>query len=190
MTPRRALQGAEVKWKWQKGTLGRGWLKGVILWRGNSGYLYIFENLCILTVSRGWGAPAGKHNQHSTEMEAQTTLWPLWSSDVLEPTGWEEITVLGRVADLDDQVEIGLHVTQPGQWVLNLNFFFFLKIYLFIICKYTVAAFRRSRRGCQILLWMVVSHHVVAGNWSQDLPKSSQWGAEPSLQPLNLNFYM
>ena len=42
-------------------------------------------------------------------------------------------------------------------------FFFFLKIYLFIICKYTVAVFRHSRRGRQILLQMVVSHHVVAG---------------------------
>jgi hypothetical protein len=42
-------------------------------------------------------------------------------------------------------------------------FFFFLKIYLFIICKYTVAVFRHTRRGRQILLRMVVSHHVVAG---------------------------
>ena len=42
-------------------------------------------------------------------------------------------------------------------------FFFFLKIYLFIICKYTVAVFRHPRRGSQILLQMVVSHHVVAG---------------------------
>jgi hypothetical protein len=33
---------------------------------------------------------------------------------------------------------------------------------LFIICKYTVAVFRHSRRR-QILLQMVVSHHVVAG---------------------------
>jgi hypothetical protein len=44
---------------------------------------------------------------------------------------------------------------------------FFLKkdlfIYLFIICKYTVTVFRHSRRGHQISLWMVVSHHVVAG---------------------------
>jgi hypothetical protein len=40
---------------------------------------------------------------------------------------------------------------------------FFFKIYLFIICKYTVAVFRHSRRGHQILLQMVVSHHVVAG---------------------------
>jgi hypothetical protein len=40
---------------------------------------------------------------------------------------------------------------------------FFLKIYLFIICKYTVAVFRHTRRGRQISLRMVVSHHVVAG---------------------------
>jgi hypothetical protein len=30
------------------------------------------------------------------------------------------------------------------------EFFFFLKIYLFIICKYTVAVFRHTRRGHQI----------------------------------------
>jgi hypothetical protein len=42
-------------------------------------------------------------------------------------------------------------------------FFFFLKIYLFIICKYTVAVFRQPRRGHQISLRVVVSHHVVAG---------------------------
>jgi hypothetical protein len=42
-------------------------------------------------------------------------------------------------------------------------FFFFFKIYLFIICKYTVAVFRHTRRGHQISLQMVVKHHVVAG---------------------------
>jgi hypothetical protein len=41
--------------------------------------------------------------------------------------------------------------------------FLFLKNILFIICKYTVAVFRHSRRGHQISLLMVVSHHVVAG---------------------------
>jgi hypothetical protein len=46
---------------------------------------------------------------------------------------------------------------------INVLTFFFLKIHLFIICKYTVAVFRQSRRGSQIFLWMVVSHHVVAG---------------------------
>jgi hypothetical protein len=42
-------------------------------------------------------------------------------------------------------------------------FFFLKKICLFIICKYTVAVFRHSRRGSQILLQIVVSHHAVAG---------------------------
>ena len=62
---------------------------------------------------------------------------------------------------------------------------FFLKIYLFIICKYTVAVFRHSRRGSQISLWMVVSHHVVAGIWTPDLRKSSRvlLPTEPSHQP-------
>jgi hypothetical protein len=65
------------------------------------------------------------------------------------------------------------------------NSFFFLKIYLFIICKYIVAVFRHSRRGSQISLQVVVSHHVVAGIWTPDLRKSS-WvllPTEPSHQP-------
>jgi hypothetical protein len=33
---------------------------------------------------------------------------------------------------------------------------------LFIMHKYTVAVFRHNRRGCQIPLQVVVSHHVVA----------------------------
>jgi hypothetical protein len=62
---------------------------------------------------------------------------------------------------------------------------FFLKIYLFIICKYTVVVFRHSRREHQILLQMVVSHHVVAGIWTLDLRKSSRvlLPTEPSHQP-------
>jgi hypothetical protein len=58
------------------------------------------------------------------------------------------------------------HLTSP--------LFLFLKIYLFIICKYTVAVFRHSRRGSQISLGMVVSHHVVTGICTQDIWKSSQ----------------
>jgi hypothetical protein len=46
--------------------------------------------------------------------------------------------------------------------------FFFLDLFIIYrymyICKYTVAVFRHSRRGSQISLQMVVSHHVVAGN--------------------------
>jgi hypothetical protein len=80
--------------------------------------------------------------------------------------------------------------TSGGWWAkreVKAFFFliFFLKIYLFIICKYTVAVFRHSRRGCQILLQMVVSHHVVAGIWTSDLRKSSRvlLPTEPSHQP-------
>jgi hypothetical protein len=40
-----------------------------------------------------------------------------------------------------------------------------------IICNYAVAVFRHTRRGHQISLQMVVSHHVVAGIWTQDLWK-------------------
>jgi hypothetical protein len=45
--------------------------------------------------------------------------------------------------------------------------------FIFIILKYTVADFRCTRRGHQIS-WMVVSHQVVAGIWTQNLWKSSQ----------------
>jgi hypothetical protein len=43
-------------------------------------------------------------------------------------------------------------------------FFFFLKIYLFYVYEYSVGIFRHTRRGHQITLQMVVSHHVVARN--------------------------
>jgi hypothetical protein len=39
---------------------------------------------------------------------------------------------------------------------------------------YTVAVYRRTRRGHQISLQVVVSHHVVAGIWTQDLWENSQ----------------
>ena len=61
---------------------------------------------------------------------------------------------------------------------------FLIKGLLIIICKYTVAVFRHPRRECQIVsLWMVVSHHMVAGIWTQDLWKSNQCSltTEPSL---------
>ena len=37
------------------------------------------------------------------------------------------------------------------------------KIYLFYVYEYSVAVFRHTRRGHQISLQMVVSHHMVAG---------------------------
>jgi hypothetical protein len=44
-----------------------------------------------------------------------------------------------------------------------------------IIHKYTVADFRCTRRGWQISLRVVVSHHVVAGMWTLDLQKIGQF---------------
>jgi hypothetical protein len=41
-------------------------------------------------------------------------------------------------------------------------FFSFLHLFIIII-KYTVAVFRCTRRGRQVSLWVVVTHHVVAG---------------------------
>jgi hypothetical protein len=55
------------------------------------------------------------------------------------------------------------HLAIPEKYFLFFSFFFFFKIYLLVICKYTVAVFRHSGRGSQISLRMVVSHHVVAG---------------------------
>jgi hypothetical protein len=54
---------------------------------------------------------------------------------------------------------------------LSLSLFFF---FLIIIQKYTVADFRQHQKRRQISLLVVVSHHVVARIWTQDLRKSSQ----------------
>jgi hypothetical protein len=64
---------------------------------------------------------------------------------------------------------------------------FFFKDLFIIICKYTVAAFRHTRRGCQISLQMVVSHHVVVGIWTQDFQKSSlcSWQLSHPSSPLS-----
>jgi hypothetical protein len=40
----------------------------------------------------------------------------------------------------------------------------FKNINLFYVYEFTIVFFRHTRRGHQILLYMVVSHHVVAGN--------------------------
>jgi hypothetical protein len=63
---------------------------------------------------------------------------------------------------------------------LELDNLFFKKIYLFYVYEYTVAVIRHTRRGHQTPLQMVVSHHVVAGNQTQEFLT-----AEPSLQPWN-----
>jgi hypothetical protein len=63
--------------------------------------------------------------------------------------------------------------TTPFFSPLSLSFSFFLSfslsffqriIYSFYVHEYTVAVFRHTRRGHQISLQMVMSHHVVAGS--------------------------
>jgi hypothetical protein len=71
-------------------------------------------------------------------------------------------------------------------------FFIFLKIYLFYVYKYTVTVFGHTRRGHQLSLQMVVSHHVVAGNCnSEPLEEQSVLlTTESSLQPDTCFLYM
>ena len=63
-----------------------------------------------------------------------------WCTDAF---GGNECKELGEV------VEVSGHVSN---------------IYLVCLYEYTVAVFRDSRRGHQVPLQMVVSHHAVAGN--------------------------
>jgi hypothetical protein len=55
-------------------------------------------------------------------------------------------------------------LSQMGDALLFLflkgNFFF--KDLFIVMCRYTVAVFRHTRRGCPVSLQMIVSHHVVA----------------------------
>jgi hypothetical protein len=60
----------------------------------------------------------------------------------------------------------------------------FFKDLFIVLCKYTIAVFRHTRRGHQISLEMVVSHHVVAGilNSGPLEEQSVLLTTEPSLQ--------
>jgi len=75
------------------------------------------------------------------------------------------------------------------KWLLLCSFFFLTFIYIFYTCEYTVAVFRHTRKRHQIPLQIVVSHHVVAGNWTQDLLKNGQYSStDRSLQLCALVF--
>jgi hypothetical protein len=75
---------------------------------------------------------------------------------------------------------------------LSKDLFIYLFIYLFHVCKYTVAVFRHTRRGHQIPLQMVVSHPC--GCWELNSgPLEEQpvlLTTEPSLQPVCLSFIL
>ena len=72
----------------------------------------------------------------------------------------------------------------PSHFVLVLFCLFVcFKIYLLRLCEHTATVFRHTRRGHWIPLQMVMSHHVVAGNWTQGpLEESVLLTTEPSLQ--------
>jgi hypothetical protein len=66
---------------------------------------------------------------------------------------------------------------------INLNFIFLIMYFLFYLYEYTVTVFRYSRRGHQIPLQMVVSHHVVAGNWTSSgraISAFNHWAISPA----------
>ena len=66
---------------------------------------------------------------------------------------------------------------------------FGLHLFIYYLYECTVAVFRYTRRGHQIPLQMVVSHHVVAGNSGPLEEQSMLLTAEPSPQPLSSVFY-
>jgi hypothetical protein len=73
-----------------------------------------------------------------------------------------------------------------GNWIQDLCSLLSKDLFI-IINKYTVAVFRCSRGRRQISLRVVVSHHVVAGIWTQDFQKSSEcaltrWAISPAQQ--------
>jgi hypothetical protein len=73
----------------------------------------------------------------------------------------------------------------PGSGGARLFFFFFLNIYLFVICKYTVAVFRHSRRGHQI--FVTDGCELPCGCWDLNSgpleEQSALLTSEPSHQP-------
>ena len=95
-------------------------------------------------------------------------IWSLVGDSVFLCHGFECMQVFLSVC-------VSLHRGQAQRSTssadLNLSTLFF---YLFYLYEYTVMVFRHTRRGHQIPLQMVVSHHVVAGIWTQDLWKSNQ----------------
>jgi hypothetical protein len=53
---------------------------------------------------------------------------------------------------------------KSGIFFKFLESIFLIIYYLFNVYEYTVAVFKHTRKGHQIPLQMVMSHHVVAGN--------------------------
>jgi hypothetical protein len=106
------------------------------------------------------------------ELSVKQTI-NIWADMISKDGGWtycvlwQRQTGYKKTADLSNECVYkwvsAVMCSLKKQVILFKDVIFFLKIYLFIIHKYTVAVFRHTRRGSQISLGMVVSHHVVAG---------------------------
>lgn len=59
-------------------------------------------------------APAWRHNEHSTELKAQTSL-AIWASDGFYPTAKSGINVLDGVVGPDYQAELDYFSTVEGR---------------------------------------------------------------------------
>jgi len=117
---------------------------------------------------------------HQSRVASSTVGWVLPHESLiknlppqacLQPDLWR--LFLNRGSLLSDNSVSSRHKSQLSQILTRNDFLFFSRI-IYFMYEYTVTAFRRTRRGPQIPSQMVVSHHVVAGNWTQDLWKSSQ----------------
>jgi hypothetical protein len=78
------------------------------------------------------------------------------------------IPALGRQRQADFWVwgQPGLQKEFQGRQSYTGKLCLFFFNFFIIISKYIIAVFRCTRRERQISLWMVVSHHVVAGIWT------------------------
>ena len=75
-----------------------------------------------------------------------------------------ELQAAGRSQMHVSGTETRVHCKSSRQLILSLFLLKDLFIYLFYVCEYTIALFRHTIRGHQILLQTVVSHQVVPGN--------------------------
>ena len=96
------------------------------------------------------------------------------------------VSHLAQVLGTEPRCSIKAVYTWPLTHISNS---FILVLFLrFILCMYMhCRSLRHTRRGHRIPLQMIVSHHEVAGNWTQDLWKMEDQPVllttEPSLQP-------
>jgi hypothetical protein len=89
-------------------------------------------------------------------------------------TSWRHFLKWSSFPSGDSRLfQINIHKSTQSFTLLSLYLFI---LFMWVHCRHT----RHTRRGHQIPLQMVVSHHVGARNWAQDFWKSSQWAISPA----------